>query len=103
MATMKDITRIAQVSLSTVSHVVNGTKFVSPAISAKVQRVIEELNYTPSLVARNLKVKETNTIGMIVTASNNLSLRKWCDTLNATASATIIILSWLIPTAKNTI
>lgn len=71
MATMKDIARIAQVSLSTVSHVVNGSRFVSPEITAKVQKVIDELNYTPSLVARSLKVKETNTIGMIVTASNN--------------------------------
>lgn len=71
MATMKDIARIAQVSLSTVSHVVNGSRFVSPEITAKVQKVIDELNYTPSLVARSLKIKETNTIGMIVTASNN--------------------------------
>lgn len=71
MATMKDIARIAKVSLSTVSHVVNGSRFVSPEITAKVQKVIDELHYTPSQVARSLKVKETNTIGMIVTASNN--------------------------------
>lgn len=71
MATMKDIARLAKVSLSTVSHVVNGSRFVSPEITAKVQKVIEELDYKPSLVARSLKVKETNTIGMIVTAGNN--------------------------------
>lgn len=71
MATMKDIARLAKVSLSTVSHVVNGSRFVSPEITERVQNVISELNYQPSLVARSLKVKETNTIGMIVTASNN--------------------------------
>lgn len=71
MATMKDIARLAKVSLSTVSHVVNGSRFVSPEITAKVQKVIEELDYKPSLVARSLKIKETNTIGMIVTAGNN--------------------------------
>lgn len=71
MATMKDISRLAKVSLSTVSHVVNGSRFVSPEITAKVQRVIDELDYKPSLVARSLKIKETNTIGMIVTASSN--------------------------------
>lgn len=71
MATMKDIARLAGVSLSTVSHVVNNSRFVSEEITLKVKKVIEELNYRPSLVARSLKVKETNTIGMIVTTSNN--------------------------------
>lgn len=71
MATMKDIARIAQVSLSTVSHVVNGSRFVSPEITEKVQKVIKELDYKPSLVARSLKIKETNTLGMLVTASSN--------------------------------
>lgn len=71
MATMKDIARLAGVSLSTVSHVVNRSRFVSEAITQRVQKVIDELNYKPSLVARSLKVKETNTLGMIVTASNN--------------------------------
>ncbi|AUI66735.1 MULTISPECIES: substrate-binding domain-containing protein [Glaesserella] len=71
MATMKDIARIAGVSLSTVSHVVNNSRFVSEEITQKVKKVIEELNYRPSLVARSLKIKETNTIGMIVTTSNN--------------------------------
>ncbi|OOH87705.1 transcriptional repressor PurR [Pasteurellaceae bacterium 15-036681] len=71
MATMKDIARIAGVSSSTVSHVVNGSRFVSEEITQKVKKVIEELNYRPSLVARSLKVKETNTIGMLVTTSSN--------------------------------
>ena len=71
MATMKDIARIAGVSLSTVSHVVNNTRFVSEEIKQRVQKVIDELNYKPSLVARSLKMKETNTLGMLVTTSNN--------------------------------
>ena len=71
MATMKDIARIAGVSLSTVSHVVNNSRFVSEEITQRVQKVIAELNYKPSLVARSLKMKETNTLGMLVTASNN--------------------------------
>lgn len=71
MATMKDIARLAGVSLSTVSHVVNQSRFVSPEITERVQKVIRELNYKPSLVARSLKMKETNTLGMLVTASHN--------------------------------
>ncbi|OOF39600.1 transcriptional repressor PurR [Rodentibacter rarus] len=71
MATMKDIARLAKVSTSTVSHVINGSRFVSEEIREKVMRVVTELNYTPSAVARSLKVKETKTIGLLVTATNN--------------------------------
>ena len=71
MATMKDITRLAQVSTSTVSHVINGSRFVSDEIREKVMRIVVELNYTPSYIARSLKVKATKTIGLLVTATNN--------------------------------
>ncbi|WP_044470754.1 substrate-binding domain-containing protein [Mannheimia massilioguelmaensis] len=71
MATMKDIARLAKVSTSTVSHVMNNTRFVSDEIREKVLRVVADLNYTPSALARSLKVKETKTIGMLVTATNN--------------------------------
>ncbi|OOS01497.1 transcriptional repressor PurR [Canicola haemoglobinophilus] len=71
MATMKDIARIAQVSTSTVSHVINNSRFVSEEIRQKVMAVVEQLNYTPSALARSLKVKETKTIGMLVTTSDN--------------------------------
>ncbi|BBF04596.1 TPA: substrate-binding domain-containing protein [Haemophilus influenzae] len=71
MATMKDIARLAQVSTSTVSHVINGSRFVSDEIREKVMRIVAELNYTPSAVARSLKVRETKTIGLLVTATNN--------------------------------
>lgn len=76
MATMKDIARLAQVSTSTVSHVINNSRFVSEEIRAKVQRVVKELNYTPSALARSLKVNETKTIGLLVTATSNPFLRK---------------------------
>lgn len=68
---MKDIARLAQVSTSTVSHVINGSRFVSDEIREKVMRIVAELNYTPSAVARSLKVRETKTIGLLVTATNN--------------------------------
>lgn len=68
---MKDIARLAKVSTSTVSHVINGSRFVSEGIRQKVLAVVEELNYQPSALARSLKVKRTRTIGMLVTASDN--------------------------------
>lgn len=71
MATMKDIAKIANVSTSTVSHVINNSRFVSEEIREKVLQVVKELNYTPSALARSLKVNETKTLGMLVTASDN--------------------------------
>ncbi|AUI87800.1 transcriptional repressor PurR [Vibrio azureus] len=72
MATMKDIAKLAGVSTSTVSHVINKTRFVSEEISARVNNAAKELNYfAPSALARSLKVNRTKTIGMLVTTSTN--------------------------------
>lgn len=71
MATMKDIARLAGVSTSTVSHVINKTRFVSDEIAERVNRAAQELNYAPSALARSLKMNRTKTIGMLVTTSTN--------------------------------
>ncbi|WP_120512304.1 substrate-binding domain-containing protein [Photobacterium salinisoli] len=71
MATMKDIARLAGVSTSTVSHVINKSRFVSDEIAERVNRAAKELNYAPSALARSLKVNRTQTIGMLVTTSTN--------------------------------
>lgn len=71
MATMKDVARLAGVSTSTVSHVINNNRFVSDAIREKVTSAIRELNYAPSALARSLKLNQTQTIGMLLTASSN--------------------------------
>ncbi|MGP7733158.1 substrate-binding domain-containing protein [Oceanimonas smirnovii] len=71
MATIKDVAKRAQVSTSTVSHVLNKTRFVSTEITQRVQQAIHELHYTPSALARSLKVNHTRTLGMLVTSSTN--------------------------------
>ncbi len=71
MATIKDVASKAGVSISTVSHVLNKTRFVAEATQEKVYAAIKELNYAPSAVARSLKVNATRTIGMLVTTSAN--------------------------------
>jgi LacI family transcriptional regulator len=72
MATMKDIARLAGVSTSTVSHVINKTRFVSEEIAERVNNAAKELHYfAPSALARSLKVNRTNTLGMLVTTSTN--------------------------------
>ncbi|WP_407075082.1 ribose operon transcriptional repressor RbsR [Pantoea sp. Morm] len=71
MATMKDVARLAGVSTSTVSHVINNNRFVSEQVRDRVEQAIRELNYAPSALARSLKIKQTRTIGMLLTASSN--------------------------------
>ncbi|WP_081741473.1 substrate-binding domain-containing protein [Tolumonas lignilytica] len=71
MATMKDVARLAGVSTSTVSHVVNNTRFVSDEIRERILKAVADLNYSPSALARSLKLNQTRTLGMMVTTSNN--------------------------------
>ena len=71
MATMKDIAKLAGVSTSTVSHVINKSRYVSEEISLRVNSAAQQLNYRPSALARSLKVNRTKTIGMLVTTSTN--------------------------------
>jgi LacI family transcriptional regulator len=71
MSTIKDVAKLAQVSTSTVSHVLNKTRFVREDTRQRVNAAVRELNYRPSSIARSLKVQSTNTLGMLVTASRN--------------------------------
>ncbi|GAA0484289.1 MULTISPECIES: ribose operon transcriptional repressor RbsR [Tatumella] len=71
MATMKDVARLAGVSTSTVSHVINNNRFVSETIRGKVTTAISQLNYAPSALARSLKMNQTRTLGMLLTTSSN--------------------------------
>lgn len=71
MATIKDVARLAGVSTTTVSHVINKTRFVAESTQEKVMQAVQELNYSPSAVARSLKCNSTRSIGMLVTQSTN--------------------------------
>ena len=71
MVTIKDVARRANVSFTTVSHVVNKTRPVSSDTAARVNEAINALGYLPSELARSLKSSRTRTIGMIVTTTSN--------------------------------
>lgn len=71
MVTIKDVARRANVSFTTVSHVINSTRPVSADAAGRVEAAIAELGYFPSGVARALQSKRTRTIGMIVTTTSN--------------------------------
>ncbi|MBS3736797.1 MAG: LacI family DNA-binding transcriptional regulator [Candidatus Bipolaricaulota bacterium] len=73
MATIEDVAEKAGVSKSTVSHVINETRYVSPELTEKVRRAMEELNYhSPNAIARGLKTQKTYTVGLIVSDITNM-------------------------------
>ncbi|QMT18585.1 catabolite control protein A [Planococcus maritimus] len=71
--TIYDVAREANVSMATVSRVVNGNQNVKPATRKKVLKVIEELGYRPNAVARGLASKKTTTVGVILPDISNSS------------------------------
>src|SRR6266849_4924105 len=71
MATVHDVARRAGVSISTVSHVVNDTRFVSDQLRERVLAAMRELDYTPNAAARQLTLKRSHTIGLIVSDIRN--------------------------------
>lgn len=64
--TIYDVAREANVSMATVSRVVNGNPNVKPATRKKVLQTIERLGYRPNAVARGLASKKTTTVGVII-------------------------------------
>lgn len=64
--TIKDVAKLAEVSISTVSRVINDSKPVSPEARRRVLAAIEELDYQPNEVARSLVTKKSNIVGIIV-------------------------------------
>lgn len=70
-ATILDIGKMANVSISTVSRVINHQGGVSPELERRVQEVIEQVNYRPNSIAQALKSKATRLIGTIVPSVNN--------------------------------
>lgn len=71
MATMKDVAELAGVSTATVSRVLTGKTNVSPELRARVLKAVEELDYQPSRVARSLRVRTTQIIGLIISDIRN--------------------------------
>lgn len=69
--TMKEIAQKANVSIKTVSRVVNGQGEISAETVRRVQEVIDEFGYRPNLMARSLVTQRTNSIGLIVPNISN--------------------------------
>lgn len=71
MATIKQVAAYAGVSSATVSHVINGTRYVSDTVREQVQRAMKELGYRPNALASSLRSGHTLTLGLILPDSAN--------------------------------
>jgi LacI family transcriptional regulator len=66
MATIVEVAKRARASTGTVSNVIRGTVPVSPAMRARVEAAIRDLDFHPNEIARSLKVNQTYMLGMVV-------------------------------------
>jgi LacI family transcriptional regulator len=71
LATIRDVAKLADVSLGTVSKVINGVESVRPKLAQRVAAAMEALDYRPNQVARSLKVRQTQTVGVLVSDVTN--------------------------------
>jgi LacI family transcriptional regulator len=63
--TIRDVAQKAGVSVATVSRYINRYPNISEEISTRIQQVMDELNYSPLMAARNLATRKTSTIGLL--------------------------------------
>lgn len=75
MTTIKDIARIAGVSIGTVSNYMNNPELLNEDTRIKIRLTIKRLNYTPSAAARSLKTNRTMRIGLVHQISINSQKR----------------------------
>ena len=69
---IQDIAKLANVSVATVSRVINNNENVKEETRNKINKIIKDNNYYPNLIARNLSKNENNTIGVILPDIKNL-------------------------------
>lgn len=69
--TIYDVAKKAGVSTATVSKIINNTGSISEKTKLKVQKVMDELQYQPSMIASALKRKSTHTIGLLIPDLSN--------------------------------
>ena len=70
VATIKDVAKLAEVSIGTASRVINRKQTVKPAIRARVLEAIDRLGYRPNAVAQSMRRQSTQMVGCIIREIN---------------------------------
>ncbi len=69
--TIKDIARIAGVSIGTVSNYINGKQTVLPETAERIRQAISETSYEPNYIAKDLRTHQSNNIGVLLPDFDN--------------------------------
>lgn len=85
-ATMHDVSRLAGVSIKTVSNVINDYPYVRDETRRKVLDAIETLGYTPNLSARSLRSGRTNVISLMIPDLRNAYFAELADSVMRAAA-----------------
>src|SRR5215217_1622059 len=91
---IQDVARVAGVSVTTASRVLNNKDDVAPETYEKVRRVMTEMNYTASLAAKSMRSRTTNVIGLVlpdVTDAFNLEIIRGVGTIIRDSSYDLLI------------
>jgi LacI family transcriptional regulator len=87
MATMAEVAKEAGVSITTVSHVLNGTRRVNEKTHARVQDAIKRTGYQPNSIARALAGAPTQSIGLAISGIANPYMVDFISAIEAAAAA----------------
>lgn len=98
--TMKDVAALAEVSLSTVSYVVNNTGPVSDSRRRRVHAAIDALGFVPDQIARNLKSSRASTIGVIVPDLSNEFFASVVEGVQSLAAQMNVLVTLMLPAAS---
>ncbi len=87
MVTMRDVAKLAGVSITTVSHVVNETRPVAPETRDRVLAAVEQTGYTGDAIARSLVTGGTRTLGLALPFAGNPHAAQLTAAVEAAAAA----------------
>ncbi|MDX9882447.1 MAG: LacI family DNA-binding transcriptional regulator [Prolixibacteraceae bacterium] len=79
MSGIIDIAKLAGVSKSTVSRVVGNSGYVKPETRAKIEKVMEELNFRPNMFAKGMRTNRSFSIGIIFPDLSNPFFPEWYE------------------------
>lgn len=84
--TIKEVAKLAGVSISTISRVMNHKGGVTPETQACIEKAINQLNYSSNSIARALRINSTNIIGFIVPSVENPVFGKLAKAIESAAN-----------------
>lgn len=84
---MKDVARLASVSIQTVSAVVNNKPEITAETRARVLAAVEQLNYQPYSIARSLRTRQTRTIALVVSNIASVAIAAMASAAEAYAQS----------------